>query len=635
MDIGGAVVIPQLSNEMQLYLMNKVKHGELSIEDVYRQGMLELYLQEVKDASQHNFSVHKFNRYRWQKRVLQLDFGMKVLCSIEKGIMKRQLQFASVKNCHDGAGTKLSISFQGHDDYELEATSQQEKQKILQLLNSVIYSNIYSPPDIPEKMYETLDQEPRSLRHGHLLLQNGGMASFKWKKYEAELLRGQLTLLPLGNQLPGDAHTSPSLAVMVHFSDGRTTVEKSGTFDAFTLVTHHGEYQLRVPMTDELSSSEAVQKERDAWVGAIHQLCRDSAPETLYEEPRILRARKVTARAYRSRLPAPNEPRENGERRSSRGSSDEERLLPSARRLSAPSVPPLPKPRRLSHSSPTNSIISPSPTAPVPAFSPPPLAPVPAPPPLPKPATSRPQAERTKAFHWDRVAPEKVDKSFWTLGVTGKVEIDTSRLFEQFRVKDPGSAGDAPAPSHQVEIMLNQKVAHNFNIFLRSFPLQPGLLKEKLSVINEEDGGLTDEHIASLRRYVPTSDDVEMYKSYKGPVSELHIVDQYMLELCNIPYLSSRLDLLLTLRELPSTIQDLEPLIGQKIRMCQQLIGSRGFVSVLEYLLVMGNYLNENAGKEKVKGFRLSSLPKAPPSAPPASRLWWNNETGQRGETES
>ena len=31
-------------------------------------------------------------------------------------------------------------------------------------------------------------------------------------------------------------------------------------------------------------------------------------------------------------------------------------------------------------------------------------------------------------------------------------------------------------------------------------------------------------------RYVPTMDDVEMYKSHKGPVTELHIVDQYMLE---------------------------------------------------------------------------------------------------------
>lgn len=53
-------------------------------------------------------------------------------------------------------------------------------------------------------------------------------------------------------------------------------------------------------------------------------------------------------------------------------------------------------------------------------------------------------------------------------------------------------------------------------------------------------------------------------------------------------------------------------LINQTIRMCTQLKTCRSFVSVLEYLLAIGNYLNENAGKEKAKGIRLSSLTKVP-----------------------
>lgn len=36
--------------------------------------------------------------------------------------------------------------------------------------------------------------------------------------------------------------------------------------------------------------------------------------------------------------------------------------------------------------------------------------------------------------------------------------------------------------------------------------------------------------LCSRCRYVPTLDDVEMYKSQKGPVADLHIVDQYMME---------------------------------------------------------------------------------------------------------
>lgn len=54
-------------------------------------------------------------------------------------------------------------------------------------------------------------------------------------------------------------------------------------------------------------------------------------------------------------------------------------------------------------------------------------------------------------------------------------------------------------------------------------------------------------------------------------------------------------------------------LIIQKIRMCQQLVSCESFVSVLEYLLTLGNYINHNAGKEKAKGFRLSTLTKVGP----------------------
>lgn len=61
---------------------------------------------------------------------LQIDFKTKLLCSIQKGIVKRQLPFALVKSCDDGAGSRFSISFKGHHDYELEATSLEDKHKV-------------------------------------------------------------------------------------------------------------------------------------------------------------------------------------------------------------------------------------------------------------------------------------------------------------------------------------------------------------------------------------------------------------------------------------------------------------------------------------------------------------------------
>ena len=53
-----------------------------------------------------------------------------MVCCIEKGIIKHQLSFECVKSCEDGAGARFSISFRGHQDYELEATSLCDKHKV-------------------------------------------------------------------------------------------------------------------------------------------------------------------------------------------------------------------------------------------------------------------------------------------------------------------------------------------------------------------------------------------------------------------------------------------------------------------------------------------------------------------------
>lgn len=60
----------------------------------------------------------------------QIDFKTKMLCNIEKGIIKRQFPFSKVKSCDDGTGSRFTISFKGHHDYELEATSLEDKHKV-------------------------------------------------------------------------------------------------------------------------------------------------------------------------------------------------------------------------------------------------------------------------------------------------------------------------------------------------------------------------------------------------------------------------------------------------------------------------------------------------------------------------
>uniref|UniRef100_A0A3Q3K036 FH2 domain-containing protein n=1 Tax=Monopterus albus TaxID=43700 RepID=A0A3Q3K036_MONAL len=667
--------LPQLSNEMQLSIMNKVKSGELSIEDALSQARKnreqllrrQSLAEEEKQPSQYNFSVHKHSHYRWQKRVLQIDFKTNMLCSIEKGIIKRQLPFSIVKSCDDGVGSRFSISFKGHHDYELEATSLEDKHKMMQLVNRIIYKNIYSDLKGEDSEARTQPQTSSSLRDGVLLIHRGGLASFRWVKYEVQLHPSQLTLVPFKNRGPAeDEETAFVLeSIVIHLSDGDTSVQRPGSYDMFVLTTHKNEYQFKVPVTDQTNGPESVQRERDAWVLAIDKLCshwkRKSKGEPTSAEKKIQQNFSVSentkdtdtdlessGRFTGSSMPIISPPVDSANTHPTSSGGDRLSVGDLGESPSADHTKPAPKPRKTGKAagqvtgpdilspipSPTSPgvVTLPSPTSPTPtpsqtATTPPTtdpeclphesgssfvIRPPPSSPPFAPPLPLKPMSlgkTRTKAFHWDLIGSDKIAKSFWIQESTGRIEIDTSRLCEQFAVKNSGKFG-ATEPSNTQHIMLNQKIAHNFNIFLKSFPVQPGELKDKLFIINEEDGGLSDGHITSLRRYVPTPDDVEKYKSYKGLVTELHIVDQYMLEMCNIPYLSTQLDLLLTLRELPVTINELQPLINQKIRMCTQLYNCRSFVSVLEYLLAIGNYLNENAGKEKAKGFRLSSLTK-------------------------
>ncbi|KAJ8265590.1 hypothetical protein COCON_G00146890 [Conger conger] len=609
------VNVPQLSNAMQLSIMHRVKTGELTIEDALNQARRETGKQQrvEEENIRHNFSVYKHNRYRWQKRILQIDFNTKLVCSIEKGIIKRQLPFSSVKSCEDGAGAKFSVSFWGRHDYELEATSLEDKQKIMQLVHQIIHGNIYEVPVHTSPEVCEAPAVTQSLREGQLYLQRGGLASFRWVKYLAQLHHAEMTLVPCSGRGTGDCDgfdlfSLPRLLpIVIHFSDGDASVETPRTCDTFTLLTKKNEYQFRVPVMDQAKSTDAIGKERDEWVRAVDRLCLEWKRRSQVESRSVYEVIRGPAAGGEE-----DPGRRGGEDRGRGRVEDGEETVPG--RCSDDDGPssPLPPPPPPPPQTPPPQFTPPSPgPMPVPNFAmvtlPPP------PPPMPLPLLSSKSgkgslSKKTKAFHWDLISQDRMGKSAWAR-CSSKVRIDTVRLYEQFAIEETGCLASLES-TNSVNIMLNDKIAHNFNIFLKSFPVAPGELKDKLYMVYEEDGGLTDEHITSLRRYVPTPDDVEMYKSHKGPLSELHVVDQYMMEMCRIPFLSARLDLLLTLRELPISMEDLQPLINQMIRMCNQLSGCRAFFSVLEYLLAVGNYLNENAGKEKARGVRLSSLTK-------------------------
>ncbi|KAK7905112.1 hypothetical protein WMY93_017719 [Mugilogobius chulae] len=572
--------MPQLTNEMQLMIMNKVKKGELSIDDALsqaRKGREKLQKQKTKEevfeqepVSLYNFSVHKHGRYRWQKRVIQFDFKTQKLCSIEKGIVKRQLSFSMVKSCDDGAGSRFSISFRDHHDYELEANSMEDKHKMMELVNKIIYGNIYTTHKVGSSESAQASTAPQSVREGELLLHRGGLASFRWVKHQVQLHPGQLVMSPVKRRTTADGEVLPAVPTVIHLSDGTTTVEKTQSPETFSLTTSKNQYHFRVPPPETTNLSTSVKSERDAWVQAIHKLCVDWKRKSCADLPggatNNLRHTSIEEEEDNSET-------ETGANRDINAGLNSDALstevfkpvakprknsakASSPRQTQPPSSPePVNKHQSFTPISP-KTLQSPIGVLPQSPFSPhssvflPPEFPTASkmlsrrsgwnnsqggfpfqdasPPPTPPPRLSR--------LHL--LLPPHLTLLHPLLPLFRPTSTCCSLLYPSSSCSTSSSSANEGEDADQTEC--NQgfplgRGGSRKDIFLKSFPVGPGELKDKLYIINHENGGLSDEHITSLRRYVPTPDDVEMYKSHKGPVSELHVVDQYMLEMCNIP----------------------------------------------------------------------------------------------------
>ncbi|KGL99943.1 hypothetical protein N301_06101, partial [Charadrius vociferus] len=178
----------QLSQEKILKIMNMVKNKEVSIEGALHLAQKEVYAEKVPQdlltGSQFNFIIYKYKHYRWQKRILQIDFNTKTIFNIEKGIIKKQFPFSQVKGCEDSERRRFSIVFHGRQDYELEAVSLDDKRKasfynIMYLLSRVIQSNSY------KRAAESCSGRPADcdvIHEGLLDLQQNASASTEWVK---------------------------------------------------------------------------------------------------------------------------------------------------------------------------------------------------------------------------------------------------------------------------------------------------------------------------------------------------------------------------------------------------------------------------------------------------------------------
>ncbi|XP_054614896.1 delphilin isoform X4 [Dunckerocampus dactyliophorus] len=254
---------------------------------------------------------------------------------------------------------------------------------------------------------------------------------------------------------------------------------------------------------------------------------------------------------------------------------------------------------------------------------PPPLPPPCSPPPLPRPTLSRMDSHHmsVKRLRWEQV--ENSEGTIWgQLGANS----DHEKLHDMVKYLDlemhfgtqKGSSlllVPTPEPSPQLETfkkkdvieILSHKKAYNASILIAHLKLSPGELRQVL--MNMASDRLEPPHIRQLLLYAPDAEEVKKYEEYRDDPSKLSEPDQFVLQMLSVPEYKTRLESLHFKCSLQEKTEELRGAYECVCKASSELKNSKKLAKILEFVLAMGNYLNNSQPKtSKTTGFKINFL---------------------------
>uniref|UniRef100_A0A8C0XEC6 Delphilin n=1 Tax=Castor canadensis TaxID=51338 RepID=A0A8C0XEC6_CASCN len=289
-------------------------------------------------------------------------------------------------------------------------------------------------------------------------------------------------------------------------------------------------------------------------------------------------------------------------------------------------IPPPPLSPRHHHPCPsTTPSPAPAPLTPHPQLSHP--VPPPPPPPLPPPVPCAPPVlsrglghRRSETSHMSvkRLRWEQVENSEGTIwGQLGE-DSDYDKLSDMVKYLDlelhfgtqkPAKPVPRPEPFRKKEVVeiLSHKKAYNTSILLAHLKLSPAELRQAL--MSMEPRRLEPAHLAQLLLFAPDADEEQRYQAFREAPGRLSEPDQFVLQMLSVPEYKTRLRSL----HFQATLQEKTEEIRGSLECLRQasleLKNSRKLAKILEFVLAMGNYLNDGQPKtNKTTGFKINFL---------------------------
>nr|XP_009665483.1 PREDICTED: delphilin [Struthio camelus australis] len=251
---------------------------------------------------------------------------------------------------------------------------------------------------------------------------------------------------------------------------------------------------------------------------------------------------------------------------------------------------------------------------------PPPLTPPPPPVPCAPPLHRGLVHRRSESNHMSvkRLRWEQVENSEGTIwGQLGE-DSDYDKLSDMVKYLDlelhfgtqkptkPALMPESFKKKDVVEI-LSHKKAYNTSILIAHLKLSHVELRQILMTM--ETDRLEPSHIKQLLLYAPDGEEVQQYQNYKDNPSKLSEPDQFVLQMLSVPEYKIRLRSLHFKSTLQEKTEEIKASYECICKASLELKSSKKLAKILEFVLAMGNYLNNGQPKtSKTTGFKINFL---------------------------
>jgi hypothetical protein len=169
----------------------------------------------------------------------------------------------------------------------------------------------------------------------------------------------------------------------------------------------------------------------------------------------------------------------------------------------------------------------------------------------------------------------------------------------------PNANANANAKSFQLVQDLTR--ANNIAIMLKSFASFGDPLAIKGAILQGADS-LTERHIEQLKQMAPRALEREQIANFTGNPTDLHLPEQFLMVLADIPRLDRKLNVLSFKRQFEALISGANRGMDALNEACRQIKTSRRLKCVFSTILASGNALNADTVRAGAAAIRLESI---------------------------